>query len=418
MSHDTFSLPVRQRPVVTPAGFLAGENAPPVRSLYIHVPFCFHKCHYCDFYSLVDTQDRQDAFVDRLVREMKAWAPWSEGAPLETVFVGGGTPSLLRPDLWERVLAAMAGAFDLSAMGPGPGEFTVECNPETVTPELMSVLAAGGVNRVSIGAQSFDPRHLKTLERWHNPENVPRALEMAGAAGITRRSIDLIFGIPGQTLPDWEADLRAALSLGLTHLSCYNLTYEPKTALTARLQRGDFRPAEEDLEVEMYERTLAMLRAAGLERYEVSNYAQPGDESRHNLAYWRQREWLALGPSASAHVRGHRWKNLPRLDDYLRTDVSGFAPVTDHEPANAERALSEWIMTSLRLTEGLDSATLIRRAADISRPRLELPSRLLRAAYAYEERGLLHMSDTRWALTDAGFLIADAIAGDLMACLR
>src|SRR5690606_635826 len=144
--------------------------------LYIHVPFCFHKCHYCDFYSIVDTRDRQEAFVTRLERELNALTPYA-GAPLQTIFVGGGTPSLLRTDLWVRLLGALNRAFDLSAIMAGAGEFTVECNPETVTPGLMHTLAAGGVNRVSVGAQSFNPTHLKTLERWHDPENVGRSEE-------------------------------------------------------------------------------------------------------------------------------------------------------------------------------------------------------------------------------------------------
>jgi oxygen-independent coproporphyrinogen III oxidase len=421
MSHNTFSLPLRQRRTLSAATPLGDSPAPgfaPARSLYIHIPFCFHKCHYCDFYSLVDTRDRQQPFVDRLVRELSALAPWAGDLSLHTIFVGGGTPSLLRVDLWERLLEELRSRFDLFEMGSGPGEFTVECNPETVSPELMAVLAAGGVNRVSVGAQSFNPHHLKTLERWHDPANVARALELARAAGIPRRSLDLIFGIPGQSLADWESDLRTALSLSTTHLSCYNLTYEPQTALTARRDRGDFRPADEDLEVDMYQLTLESLRAAGLERYEVSNYARPGDEARHNLAYWRQDQWLAAGPSASAHIAGHRWKNVARLDDYLNFDESGFAPITDHEHPDRRRALSEWIMTGLRLAEGLDSTTLIRRAAEISKPRLEIPARLLRKAYEHESRNHMRLTDTRWSLTDPGFLVADAITADLMACLR
>src|SRR5262249_13838732 len=157
-------------------------------------PFCFHKCHYCDFYSLVDTRDRQEAFVGRLERELAALAPFAGGIPLRTIFVGGGTPSLLRVELWRRGLAVVRPGYDLSMMGRGEGEFTVECNPETVSTELMSVLAAGGVNRVSMGAQSFEAHHLKTLERWHDPESVERALGLARAAGIPRQSIDLIFG--------------------------------------------------------------------------------------------------------------------------------------------------------------------------------------------------------------------------------
>lgn len=396
------------------AGIPAPGGPAPARSLYIHIPFCFHKCHYCDFYSLVDTRDRQTPFVDRLTRELAALAPWAGDLPLQTVFVGGGTPSLLRPDLWRRLLGTLASRFDLSAMGGRGGEFTVECNPETVTPELMDILVAGGVNRISVGAQSFNPAHLKTLERWHNPENVGRAVDMARAAGIPRQSLDLIFAIPGQTLDDWHADLSRALDLGTTHLSCYNLTYEPNTAMTARLKRGEFAAADEDLEVEMYIATLAALRAAGLERYEVSNYARPGDEARHNIAYWRQEPWLAAGPSASGHFAGHRWKNAPRLDDYLGSDDAGFAPITDHERPDPRRTLAEFIMTGLRLAEGLDSATVLDRAAALHPA---AAGRLTDCITQARARGHIAPSPDRWVLTDAGFLLADAIAGDLMAAL-
>jgi oxygen-independent coproporphyrinogen III oxidase len=385
-------------------------GAAPVRSLYIHVPFCFHKCHYCDFYSIVDTRDRQEPFVDRLGRELAALAPWADGAPLETIFVGGGTPSLLRVELWARLLRALGDRFDLSRMGSAGGEFTVECNPETVTPELMATLAGGGVNRVSVGAQSFDARHLKTLERWHDPANVARALEVARRAGIMRQSVDLIFGIPGQTLEDWARDLERALSLGTSHLSCYNLTYEMGTAMTARLKRGEFRRAKEDLEVEMYGLTLARLRGAGMERYEVSNYARPGEEARHNLAYWLQEQWLAAGPAAAAHVGGHRWKNVPRLDDYLGFEDEGFAPIVDHEPPDARRALVERIMTGLRIAEGLEVAEVSRavKALDGSWDRLEA------SAQHHVSRGHMTESAGRWRLTDAGFLIADGIVLDLV----
>jgi oxygen-independent coproporphyrinogen III oxidase len=420
MLHDTSIRVLRQRPTATARSCL--EGAPPgqrpVRSLYIHVPFCFHKCHYCDFYSLVDTRDRQGPFVERLARELRALAPWAAGSPLETIFVGGGTPSLLRSELWGELLGTLGREFDLSLMGSGPGEFTVECNPETVTPHLMDMLAAGGVNRVSMGAQSFHPQHLKTLERWHNPENVPKALEMARAAGIVRQSIDLIFGIPGQTLDDWRRDLETALACGTEHLSCYNLTYEAGTAMTARLSRGEFGRADEDLEVDMYELTLRMLRATGMERYEVSNYARPGAEARHNLAYWRQEQWLAAGPSASAHVAGRRWKNSPRLDDYLETDDDGFAPVIDFEAPDPARALTESIMTRLRLAEGLDALDLLTRAAEVHPA---APGALERFAAGYAARGLLLLEPApldRWRLTDAGFLIADAVAADLMGAVR
>lgn len=412
MRHDTAIPLLRQRPGTHPLRSIDpdGPGAAPARSLYIHVPFCFHKCHYCDFYSLVDTRDRQPPFTRRLIRELTALAPRARAEPIRTVFIGGGTPSLLAPDLWRHLLAALHERFDLSA---NP-EFTVECNPETVSADLVRLLREGGVNRVSVGAQSFDPRHLGTLERWHEPANVERAVRLARDAGIARQSVDLIFGIPGQTLADWERDLGRALDLGTTHLSCYNLTYEPGTAMTARLKRAEFEPAPEDLEVAMYEATLRLTRAAGLHRYEVSNYARPGDECRHNLAYWRQEQWLAAGPGASAHLAGHRWKNTPRLDDYLTIDDEGLPPVADHEAPDPARALRERIMTGLRLAEGLETGPIL---AALDAPHATGSARLLRAVEAHRARAHLVSDSGRWRLTDAGFLFADGIAADLMAAV-
>lgn len=410
--------------------FAAHGNRPPVRSLYIHTPFCVHKCHYCDFYSFVDSRDQQAAFVDRLVSELKWLSPFAAGSPLKTLFVGGGTPSLLRIDLWKRALAAINDLFDLSLIRSngaadqlGLAEFTVECNPESASPELMQVLREGGVNRVSIGAQSFLPHHLKTLERWHNPENVCRAVDAARGAGIPRQSIDLIFAIPGQTLDEWEQDLTRAISLGTTHLSCYNLTYEPNTAMTRRLQMGAFEPLSDEVEAAMFERTLERLRAAGLERYEVSNFARPGQESRHNLAYWVQDQWLAAGPSASGHVLAgadarsgsHRWKNLPRLGDYLESR-EGPAPIIDHEGPDPLRLVRERLMMGLRIAQGLDAETLL---ADVRALAPQKEIELRTAAERWRNSGHLGHSSSpeRWVLTDAGFLIADAIAADLMACV-
>ncbi len=384
----------------------------PARALYIHVPFCFHKCHYCDFYSFVDTQDRQAPFVDALERELAHLAPHAAGAPLRSIFVGGGTPSLLRPDLWTRLLASLRARFDLSDPSL---EFTVECNPETVTPELMGILHSGGVNRVSIGAQSFDAAHLKTLERWHDPDNVERAVALASGAGIPRRSIDLIFGVPGESLASWRADLARALALarrpdGVEHLSCYALTYEPNTAMTARLRRGEFAPVDEDEEADMLLATVETLREAGLERYEVSNFARPGGECRHNLGYWRQEQWLAAGPSASAHLAGFRWKNVPRLTDWMEgVNASGLSPVTDFERPDPARALAERLMTGLRLREGLPAEEMLARAGALG-----AEDALRRAVDRAQARDLMRSDRGRWTLTDSAWLLADGIASELM----
>ncbi|MGD9790910.1 MAG: radical SAM family heme chaperone HemW [Phycisphaerales bacterium] len=413
------SIPIRNQTQGTPRAIiehvLSQTASPPVRSLYIHVPFCFHKCHYCDFYSIVDPRDRQEPFTDRLIRELEALAPLTRSHPLHTIFIGGGTPTLLRPELWLRLLTTLNSHFDLTDIRAGRGEFTVECNPETATPELCDILRAGGVDRLSLGAQSFNPIHLKTLERWHDPANVARAIKLAKAAGIPRQSVDLIFAIPGQTLDDWKSDLHAALALGVDHLSCYSLTYEPNTAMTARLKRGEFALADEDLEVEMHHETLRTLRAAGFDRYEVSNYARPDQESRHNLAYWRQHQWLAAGPSASAHVAGHRWKNSPRLDDYLAIDDAGCTNIQDLETPDPRRALAETIMTGLRLREGLDRNIIL---ANAERVTPTSSKRLDRVISRLTHQGWLQPDEGRLALTDEGFLFADSAAADLMRCLN
>ncbi len=385
-----------------------------ISALYIHVPFCFHKCHYCDFYSFVDSRDRQEDFLEALLVELRAIAP--AAARLESIFVGGGTPSLLRPKLWERLLREIRSLFDCS----DEPEFTVECNPETVTAELMNTLVGGGVNRVSVGAQSFMPEHLKTLERWHDPANVERSLEIARAAGIRRRSVDLIFGIPGQTLEQWQSDLETAIGLldgeGIEHLSAYALTYELGTAMTKKLQLGRLQAIDEDLETEMQLLTWDLLASKGLDRYEVSNFARPGAECRHNLAYWRQDQWLAAGPSASGHSAGWRWKNIPRLTDWMQTvhANAGWSEVVDLEPPDPARALAERIMTGLRLREGLDYQAVLKDAAMTGN---EQP--LAKAIRRHIEAGNLVVTPgDRLALRGNGWLFADGIASDLMQTIQ
>lgn len=411
------TLPILNTPGPAPTAAVALTSIPdsPARSLYIHIPFCSHKCHYCDFYSFVDTKDQQAAFVVRLLDELAALALHAAGAPLRTIFIGGGTPSLLRLDLWTTLLDGLARRFDLSAIQSGIGEceFTVECNPESISADLLSLLRAGGVNRISMGAQSFQPAHLATLQRLHNPDNIPRAIDLIREAQIPRQSIDLIYAIPGQTIDEWADDLSRALALNTTHLSCYNLVYEPNTPMTNRLKRGEFTPMGEDLEADMFELTATMLEPRGLRRYEVSNYAVPGHESRHNLAYWLQEDWLAAGPSASGHRAGHRWKNIGNLTHYLQS--AGFSPISDHEPPDPIRSLRERLMTGLRLARGVERASFL---TDVERLAPDSVEQLVRTAQHFIDDGLLDAQSPNWIVTSRGWLLADFIAKKLMAAVQ
>ncbi|MEM6459713.1 MAG: radical SAM family heme chaperone HemW [Planctomycetota bacterium] len=377
--------------------------------MYLHLPFCFHKCHYCDFYSVVDPPgspgasggDRQAAFTDALCAELRELADRLGGALRpDTVFAGGGTPTYLRAELWDRLFGTLRdlGLLDRVA------EFTVEANPETVTPDLMRRLAAGGVDRVSIGAQSFDRGSLAALERWHDPDSVPRAVDACRAAGIDNLSLDLIFAVPGQTLAMLDADLDRLLELEPTHLSTYGLTYEPQTPLAARLRLGRVTAVDDETERRMYERILERLGAAGFVQYEVSNWAKPGFRCRHNLHYWHNRDWLGAGPGAASHRGGHRWRNAPNLAAYL--DAAPHPPTQDHERLDPDARLGERLMLGLRLREGIGLAWLDDH----------LPSGDRRHAAIDELIGLgmLERTATHLRLTRRGLFVADSVIAKLL----
>lgn len=379
------------RPLLEPGVRLEG--------VYIHVPFCFHKCHYCDFYSFVDTRDQQGAFTARLCDELRTVGP-SIRSRVRTIFIGGGTPTLLAVEHWRRLLDVLRETLPLDEAL----EFTVEANPETVTPELARVLVEGGVNRVSLGAQSFQPELLRQLERWHDPANVARSMVILRDAGVKQLNLDLIFAIPTQTLDDWRADLETALALTPEHLSCYGLMYEPNTPLTVKLRAGRIVRAEEDLEADMYELLLGVTASAGFEQYEISNFAKPGSACQHNLVYWRNENWWAFGPSASGHVDGLRWKNVPRLGDYLAHRP--WAPIMDVERLDESARIGEWLMLRLRLNEGIAREELAARLVSGDQRWVVIARHV--------EIGLLGWRDDRLMLTSRGRLVADEVLADLV----
>ncbi|MEM6312835.1 MAG: radical SAM family heme chaperone HemW, partial [Planctomycetota bacterium] len=314
--------------------------------LYVHVPFCFHKCHYCDFYSITrQTPARMSAFVDRVLHEADRY----RGLGVETIFFGGGTPSLLPIEAMRRLLVGLRDRLDLSAVR----EWTVEVNPATADAGYLRMMRDHGVDRVSLGAQSFDKRDLANLERHHDPDDVPRGVSLAKDAGFERWSIDLIYAVPGQTLESWATTLDAALQIGPRHLSCYGLTYEPNTPLGVRHRLGQIRAAEETLELSMLRHTRRTLTAAGLPPYEISNYAAPGHASLHNLHYWHGENYIGLGPSAASHVDGTRWRNAPHIGKWeRRVDLERHAAIDAEHLTDAERN-AERIWLALRTTAGL-----------------------------------------------------------------
>ena len=378
------------------------ERPFPVDAAYLHVPFCFHKCHYCDFYSIVDSDDRQAAFVDRITSELASIGPKVEGA-LSAVFIGGGTPTLLEPDLLARLLEQVREHLPLAS----DLEWTVEANPETVDPTIAAVLVAGGVNRVSIGCQSFQPDLLRTLERHHDPSSVARAVEHFEVAGLHEFNLDLIHGVPGSTLEQWVDDLDQALALQPTHLSCYGLQYEPNTPMTRKLELGRIERLDEDLEARMYEHTCRLLGDQGFEHYEISNWCRPGRDCRHNLVYWRSGNWLAFGPSASGHLEGTRWKNVPRLGEWLDSDP--WTRVVDVERADESGRVGEYLMLELRLLKGMTHGRLeqlLGRSDPGGRRRTVIEQGLV--------RGLLESTDDGLRLSDRGILLSDSLLSELI----
>jgi oxygen-independent coproporphyrinogen-3 oxidase len=397
------SSPITVRDLAANGYFAPKNSRATISSAYLHVPFCFHKCHYCDFYSIVDSRDRQGIFTDRLIHEITLVGQLVDFQPAETIFVGGGTPTLLAGEHWERLLDVLKTQLIITPAT----EFTVEANPETVTAELAHTLARGGVNRISIGAQSFNTEHLKTLERWHDPANVARSVDHFRKAGIDALNLDLIFAVPGQTLEHWLEDLHTAVALEPTHMSCYGLTYEPNTPMTTKMQRGRVTPVEQETEAMMYQATQAFLADAGYEHYEISAWAKPGARCEHNLRYWTNRNWWPFGPSASGHVNGTRWKNLPRLGSYL--DSSDMPPIIDVERVDDDARVGEMLMLGLRLIDGMPTSVVDELLV------LGMRGEARRAAIAvHVNDGLLQVKGDRLCLTQQGLLLADRVLADVI----
>lgn len=324
-----------------------------VKGMYIHIPFCHQICFYCDFNKVFFKDQPVDAYIESIGKELALWK--QEGAldhPLETVFLGGGTPTALTPQQLERLLELI---HQYVPMAEGV-EWSSEANPDELTREKMEVLYKGGVNRLSMGVQTFDQDLLKRLGRTHANDDVLRAVETAREVGFTNISFDLMYGLPGQTMAQWDETLERAFEFGMPHFSAYSLIIEPKTVFYNLMVKGKLNTVTEDLEGDMYERLMDEMEKHGLHQYEISNFAKPGHESRHNLLYWDNEEYIGVGAGAHGYVKGVRYSNHGPLKKYMEPLESGERPVLDATPVSTKAQMEEEMFLGLRKTAGVDIA--------------------------------------------------------------
>jgi oxygen-independent coproporphyrinogen-3 oxidase len=327
--------------------------------VYIHVPFCTRKCFYCDFNTYAGMEKLIDSYVDAADREIqfRFSAIPNKTLGIQSIFFGGGTPSLLSPDRIKRLIRSVAESVSGPAVfGPSTWEVTMEGNPEGLHPEYLARIREAGVNRLSIGVQSFSDTTLKDLGRIHDSNRAKDAVRQAESAGFENLSIDLMFGLPNQTVADWERDLKTALTLPVRHVSTYNLTIEEGTPFSKMHEGGRLPLPEEETQVRMYETAIEALTGAGFDWYEISNFAKPGFECRHNLIYWRNRDYLGIGPGAVSYINGVRSKNLDDPKTYIETLRTGKDAIQSEEWLDAAGTMGETVMLTLRLLKGLDLA--------------------------------------------------------------
>ena len=376
--------------------------------LYIHIPYCRQKCRYCDFASYPGQERTMSAYVDALLREADAMSPYAQGRPLDTVFVGGGTPSTLPADLWERLLCGLHERFEI----PSGIEFTSEANPGTLTPDWLAAAVQGGVNRISLGMQAFQPELLRMLGRIHTHADVEEAVRSIRSAGVDNLSVDLMFGLPGQTPAMWRETLDAALALNVEHLSCYGLIPEDGTPLKRDLDTGRLDLPAEDDERRMYDDALRLLAARGYQQYEISNFARPGRACRHNIGYWTREPYIGLGASAASFLQtrsgGLRLTNPAGIHDYIAMANDNAWRRRERTSLLPEDAQFETLMLGLRMTQGVSEADF---QAMHGLPMVDYCGAVLRRQ---QQRGLMVYQNGFWALTRRGMDVQNAILVEIL----
>jgi len=372
------------------------------RSLYVHVPFCRHRCSYCNFSILTKRDDLQDRFLDAIEIELSNIAA-SATVPLDTLYLGGGTPTQLTRPRLVRLLQMIAHHVDISKSA----EVTCEVNPEDIDEETLSALVDGGVNRLSLGVQSFDDSKLKTLSRFHSREQAIRAIEQASES-IENISIDLIFAAPGETLTDWQNDLKLAASLPITHVSTYSLTYEKGTEFWSQRRRGELSPVDEDTDIQMYRESRRRLGDAGFGHYEISSFASPNYRSRHNSMYWNGHGWFAIGPSAARFVDGRRDVNHRSSTTYLKRMFETGDATAEWERISLDQHAREIAAFGIRQIDGIDLRQINERVG------YDFAAEIGPAIEPFVQRKILKREGNHIRLTTRGLLFADSVESHIL----
>lgn len=368
------------------------------RGLYVHVPFCAAICNYCNFNRGVLDEALKRLYVDALVAEIRHCP--EAGAPIDTIFFGGGTPSLLASEELSRILRACRDTFPVAA----DAEITLEANPETVSEGGLAAYRSAGVNRLSYGVQSFRDVELRRLGRLHSAETARRAVRLARGAGFDNVSLDLMLWLPGQRLPEWLESVDALVALAPEHASIYLLEIYPNAPLRDEMARGGWSVAPDEVAAEMYLQGLSRLEAAGYEQYEISNVARAGRRARHNLLYWQSGHWLGFGCGAHSTWDGVRWRNLSSTAEYVERMTAGRRVRVEARTLSAEERLEEVLFMGLRLTEGIDlQAVAARYGVDVFARHEDQLSRFVDLGV------LVHEPGRRLALTREGMLVANEI---------
>ena len=370
------------------------------RAAYVHVPFCVHRCGYCDFTVIAGRDDLFESYLSALEIELN-----SSGAPheVDTLFIGGGTPTYFPPQELTQFLQLINTCLPLAS----GGEFSVEANPVGFDAARIDCLMEAGVNRISLGVQSTNPQHLETLERDHSPEDIVRAYELA-TAQIKNVSLDLIYAVPGQTVEDWSKTLDEVIALSPPHVSTYGLTFEKGTSFWTRREHGTLRPVSEDAELEMYRLGMQRLRDAGYGHYELSNYGRPGFECRHNDVYWQGEEYLGFGPGAAAFVDGVRRQNHRSTTTWIKKTLAGEPAVMSREQLSPEERAREAVMLGLRRRDGIDLDQFFERYG------MRVENLEPQAFESHLAAGRLEILDGTLRLTDSGCCVADSVMSDFL----